>query len=120
MNLVADESVDFGIILNLRNKGVTVFSIAENFPSINDTDVLSIAFEQGHILITEDKDFGELAYRLRLKHKGILLLRLSEIPRQARIESATQTILKHFEKLENNFSVLTKRGLRVKSVLNAN
>lgn len=115
MNLVADESVDFGIIRGLRQNGITVFAIVENLPGIPDEEVLQIAVHKNCLLITEDKDFGELTYRLKLKHTGILLLRLSDIPREERIELATETIRKLFDKLENNFSVLTKRGLRVKN-----
>jgi len=33
------------------------------------------------LLITEDKDFGELTFRLRLNHCGVLLIRLSDLPR---------------------------------------
>ncbi len=43
MKVVADESVDFGIIRKLRNNGVEVFSISEDTGSIKDIDVLSIA-----------------------------------------------------------------------------
>jgi|GEM_PF-4902519 hypothetical protein len=41
--IVADESVDFGIVLTLRNEGFEVFSIMETDPSSSDTDVLAIA-----------------------------------------------------------------------------
>jgi len=66
-------------------------------------------------LITEDKDFGELTYRLKLDHSGILLIRLCDIPRKDRIDLVPNIIAKHFDELENNFSVLTKRGLRIKT-----
>ncbi|OQX76068.1 MAG: hypothetical protein B6D61_09350 [Bacteroidetes bacterium 4484_249] len=118
MILVADESVDFGIIYDLRQKGITVFSISEEFSGIKDTEVLKIAVERKCLLITEDKDFGELAYRLKLEHKGILLIRLSDILRKDRIELATKIIEKYFDKLKNNFSVLNKRGLRIKHTHN--
>ncbi len=120
MNVVADESVDFGIINNLRNKGVSVFSIAESNPSVNDVKVLDISFERGHLLLTEDKDFGELVHRLRLKHRGILLIRLHDLPRSERVVIATETILKHFPELLNNFCVLTKQGLRIKNIFSTN
>ena len=115
MVLVADESVDFGIIKDLRRNGISVFSISEDFPGIKDIDVLQISHERNCLLITEDKDFGELTYRLKLKHKGILLIRLSDIPRKERIKLATKTIEKHFDKLKNHFSVLTKIRLRIKT-----
>ncbi|MDP3434810.1 MAG: DUF5615 family PIN-like protein, partial [Bacteroidota bacterium] len=66
MNLVADESVDFGIICRLREIGIEVISISEDFSGIKDSEVLKIAADYKYLLITEDKDFGELAYRLKL------------------------------------------------------
>ena len=58
MNLVADESVDYGIITRLRQMGLGVLSISEDSSGIKDAEVLKIAFENRCLLITEDKDFG--------------------------------------------------------------
>ena len=70
--VIADESVDFRIVIQLRNIGITVYSIVEEIPSITDKSVLLFAFEKNALLITEDKDFGELVFRLQLPHHGIL------------------------------------------------
>ena len=115
MTLVADESVDFGIISRLRQIGVSVVSVSEDYSGIKDTDVLKIAADKQCLLITEDKDFGELTHRLKLVHSGILLIRLSDIARKERIKLATETIEKNFDKLFCNFSVLNKGGLRIKT-----
>lgn len=120
MTLVADESVDFGIISRLRQKGISIISISEDFSGIKDSEVLKIATEKQCLLITEDKDFGELTYRLKLEHYGILLIRLSDIPRQERIELVIEMIEKHNDKLDRNFSVLTNKGLRIKIPQNIN
>lgn len=114
MFLVADESVDFGIIKGLRQKGINVFSIAEKCGGIKDTEVLDLAVKNNALLITEDKDFGELAFRLKFQHKGILLIRLNDLLRKERLLLAIETISSHLHKLEGNFSVLTKNGLRIK------
>ena len=114
MEIVADESVDFGIISNLRRVGFSVIAIAETNPGIPDSEVLKIAVQYNALLITEDKDFGELTFRLRLKHCGIFLIRLSDLKRKERIELAAQTIQLHFNKLANNFAVMTKQGIRIK------
>lgn len=115
MNLVADESVDFGIICRLREIGTEVISISEEFSGIKDSEVLKVAADYQYLLITEDKDFGELTYRLKLVHCGILLIRLSDIIRKERIELVAEIIGKHFDKLQGNFSVLSKSGLRIKT-----
>lgn len=118
MMIVADESVDSGIIIKLRQKGIEVLSISEVSSGIKDEEVLKIAFNNKCLLITEDKDFGELTYRLKYSHNGILLIRLNEIQRPSRIEIISETIERHFKELHNNFSVLDKRGLRIKTAHN--
>lgn len=54
MTIVADESVDFGIILLLRKKGISVLSIAEESFGIKDEDVIAIAVKNQCLLLTED------------------------------------------------------------------
>lgn len=115
MTLVADESVDYGIINRLRLMGISVVSISEDCSGIKDTEVLKIAAENQCLLITEDKDFGELTYRLKLAHNGILLIRLCDLARKERIELVAEIIEKYFDKLNCNFSVLNKGGLRIKT-----
>jgi predicted nuclease of predicted toxin-antitoxin system len=86
MKIVADESVDFGKIIRLRQNNISVLFIAEDNFGIKDEEILDISVKNNGLLITEDKDFGELTYRLRLELNGILLIRLGEIPRNERIE----------------------------------
>lgn len=114
MKITADESVDFGMIIKLRQLGYEVLSIAEESFGISDDLVIQIAVSNQSLLITEDKDFGELTYRLRQVHCGILLIRLNDISRNERIELVTAAIGKHILELQYKFSVLTKTGLRIK------
>jgi predicted nuclease of predicted toxin-antitoxin system len=71
--IVADESVDFRIVVQLREKGIQVYSITEELPSAKDEIVLKTAHDNRALLLTEDKDFGELVFRLHMPHSGILL-----------------------------------------------
>ena len=110
--IVADESVDFRVVVRLREIGMTVFSIAEEIPSITDSDVLSIASENRALLITEDKDFGELVFRLRLPHHGILLIRIEEAT--YKISSVAAAIKEHYNEMIDKFSVINNNKLRIK------
>ena len=74
MNLVADENVDQPIVDRLRQDGHLVVAVAELSPSISDDEVLRQANQQSALLITGDKDFGELVYRLGRVHAGVILL----------------------------------------------
>lgn len=112
--ILADESVDYAIVKRLRQLGLEVISVTEKYSGFSDAEVLKIARKYQCLLITEDKDFGELTFRLNLTHFGIFLIRLSDLPRNERIETTTNTINTYFDKMLNNFSVLTHKGLRIK------
>lgn len=60
MNFVADESVDQLIVTRLRDDGHLVDAVSEMSPGIADDEVLSEAVAQSAVLLTADKDFGEL------------------------------------------------------------
>lgn len=110
--IIADESVDFRIVIALREAGLTVYSVAEELPSLSDTSVLSIACDKQGLLITEDKDFGELVFRLQLPHRGILLIRIQEA--KYKVNSVTTAIQEHYEEMINRFSVINDNKLRIK------
>jgi len=114
MHLLADESVDYGIIKNLRSLGIEILSIMEISPGISDQEVLKLANQKNLLLVTEDKDFGELVHRLKMEHKGILLIRMNDVPRNERLTIIPEAIKISYPELENNFSVLMSNGLRIK------
>jgi predicted nuclease of predicted toxin-antitoxin system len=62
MRLLADENVPLKAIELLRKMGYDVLSISESTPQACDRDIMMLAEEEGRILLTFDKDFGELAF----------------------------------------------------------
>jgi predicted nuclease of predicted toxin-antitoxin system len=66
VRFVADESVDKQIVDGLRAGGHSVLFIAESEPSVSDEIVLARSREQDAVLVTADKDFGELVFRRKL------------------------------------------------------
>jgi hypothetical protein len=58
MTLLADESVDFGIITGLRKMGIPVFSISEECSGISDSEVLKIACKKIVYLLLKIKISG--------------------------------------------------------------
>ena len=69
------------------------------------------------LLITEDKDFGELVFRLKLHHSGILLLRFFNIEINIQNKKVLEILKKHGKELLNNFSTLTESRLRIRQTL---
>jgi len=110
-SIVADESVDFRIVTELRTIGLDVCAICEEQPSIPDAIVLDIADKRNALLITEDKDFGELVFRLRLPHKGILLIRIED---RSKIALIAHTIAENYDELCGRFAVINDKKLRIR------
>lgn len=77
MILVCDEGVDRPIVERLRREGFESRYVAEMSPGIADEAVLDLAKSENALLVTTDKDFGELVYRQRRASAGVVLLRLA-------------------------------------------
>ena len=92
MNLLADESIDKLIVDELRRNGHNVLYIAEFAPSIDDETVLHQANLNRALLLTQDKDFGELVFRQGLVHMGVVLVRLSGLSLPAKATSISTVL----------------------------
>ncbi|NOZ58334.1 MAG: hypothetical protein GXO66_01955, partial [Euryarchaeota archaeon] len=79
-------------------------------------DVLKLAESEERILITNDKDFGELIYRLNKPSSGVILLRLKKDTPKARIEYVSSLLHSKAESLEGKFVVLTEMGYRIRKI----
>ncbi|MBS1824739.1 MAG: DUF5615 family PIN-like protein [Acidobacteria bacterium] len=116
MKLVADESVEGPTVLALRAAGHEVLFIAETSPGIEDIAVLEFARGEKALLLTADKDFGELVFRNREPHFGVLLMRsLARTPEET-ADSVLAAITKYGTQLENHFSVLAGGALRIRRI----
>jgi len=105
MELVADESIDQPIVDQLRSDGHEVIAIVEIGPGVSDDDVLAIAEREKALLLTADKDFGDLVYRQRRINSGVLLICLAGLS-ALRKSKLTSTLLKrHGMELQEAFTV---------------
>lgn len=114
MTFLADESVDRAIIDRLRQDGHEIISIAEESPGVPDDVVLASAVREGIVLLTSDKDFGQLVYRHRLPHTGVLLFRLAGLSEAGKCEIVSQMVADHCAGFEGAFSVLSRESLRIR------
>ncbi len=112
VQIVADESVDFRIVTQLRERGLQVYSISEQVPSSKDEVVLKFAYDNGALLLTEDKDFGELVFRLRMPHAGVLLVKIENA--QQKIPLVVETVIRNYSGMIDKFSVIDGSKLRIK------
>lgn len=85
-------------------------------PGISDEEVLEMANSGSLILLTMDKDFGELAYRMKRVFSGIVLLRLSGLSPERKAQTVGPTLSEHGpELMPGTFTVLTSGAIRIRS-----
>jgi predicted nuclease of predicted toxin-antitoxin system len=77
VKFLIDECTGKRLAIMLKNAGYDVVFVGDWKHSASDDEVLRKANEEGRILITDDKDFGELVFRLRKPSSGIILIRTS-------------------------------------------
>ena len=112
MRFLADECVDAPLVTHLRTAGHDVHYLAEQRRGLTDPEVLAAAHEQDRILLTEDKDFGELAVRQGHPVPGVVLLRIDPM-RRALKESRLDAALAHFgERLHGRYVVVHEDRFR--------
>lgn len=116
MNILADESVEKGVVQRLRRDGHDVNYVAELSPGIMDEEVLALAREDITLLLTADKDFGELIFRQRYVKRGIVLYRLAGLSSPEKAEIISLAIAERGDELLNSFSVITEKAVRVRRV----
>lgn len=115
MKFLADENVDYPIITRLRNDGHEIYAIVEMSVGISDDLVLAQANQQDVVLLTNDKDFGDMVYRDRQFTCGIVLLRLAGLSNEQKAEIVASVLAQYAEKLARAFTVITPRNVRIRS-----
>lgn len=116
MNFLADESIDRQIVDALREDDHAVLYVTEMNPGISDDEVLDKAKKRSAILITADKDFGELVFRQQRITKGVVLVRLAGLLPSKKAEIASTMIKKHLDAIQNAFSVISPNTIRIRRI----
>jgi predicted nuclease of predicted toxin-antitoxin system len=113
MQILANENFPGEAVDALRQNGHDVAWIREDTPGISDAQVLDRAQAQGRLLITFDKDFGELAFRSRLLAScGIILFRVS-MPSSTHVARLVVAILEQRADWASHFSVIENDRIRM-------
>jgi len=116
MKFVADEGVEAALVAALREQSYDVIHIIEDQSGITDEVVLSYTNDEDRILITRDKDFGELVYRDKMVHSGIVLNRLYELTNDKKIEIVLTVIEKYRDELYGSFTVIQPGRIRIRKL----
>ena len=114
MNLFADESVERPVVDRLRQDSHNVLFVAELAPNIADDEVLRTANERSAILVTADRDFGELVFRQGAAHAGVILLRLAGLANATKAAIVAEVCRLRGPELVGSFTVVSPGQVRIR------
>ena len=118
LKFLIDENLGFFLAKWLQEKGYDTRAVILTMGSATDEQVLNTAFVEDRILITSDKDFGEMVFAKKLQHCGIILLRLKLESKLHKI-NVLNNLLEHYsDQLIYNYIVATDTQVKIKKQIN--
>lgn len=113
MRFLADESCDFAVVRALRAAGHEVVAVAEASPRADDEFVIDLAIRERSVLLTEDKDFGQLVYANKRPTGGVVFLRFPARARAKLPKAVVELVRRRGERLVGSFVVVQPGRVRV-------
>ena len=113
MRFLVDECTGPAVAKWLRSLHHDVFSVYDEARGLDDESIIEKANRENYVLVTNDKDFGELVFHKRKAHKGVILLRLEDERSENKIAVLNRVLDSHSDKLVNNFIIVTEKTMRI-------
>ena len=110
---MADESCARPVIQALRKAGHDVIAIAEVAAGASDETVIERAAHEGRVLLTEDRDFGELVYAHGLPSAGVVFVKFPSRARRFKPAAIVEAAAKFGTRLRFGFTVVEPGRVRV-------
>jgi predicted nuclease of predicted toxin-antitoxin system len=112
MKFLADENLERLVIEALRAAGHDVATLPAAAAGLRDRDVLARSVEEVRILLTNDKDFAELAFLKRLATVGIVLIRMPRSASREKASRVTEVVEAHGHRLASAMTVVEMEAIR--------
>ena len=116
MKFIVDASSGTAVADFLISLGHDVISVAREMPTADDHIILEKAKLEQRIVVTNDKDFGELVYRMKMIHSGIILARLEDLKSSTRSQIVFDFITNHETELTGSFIVVQSGTARIRKI----
>ena len=113
MKFLLDANVEYRLATFLLSHQHDVKTIAHDFPCrLADHEVLAVATQERRILLTNDRDFGELIFRHHHPHCGVILFRFKNTKDMSQKLALLKTALLEYHDQLHDYLVLTPKGIR--------
>ena len=113
VKFLVDESTGKLLNMLLIDAGYDAIFVGDWKPGALDTDILRKAYTENRIIVTDDKDFGELIVRRHFAHQGVLLFRLKD-ESLANVQTRLQYVLVHYHDQLHHFLVISQTRVRIR------
>lgn len=114
MKFLLDEDLSPKLTVLLQNLGYPATHIREIQISLEDSQILEIAVSSQFIVITEDRDFGELVFKKGQAHTGVIFLRLED-QTLVNTQRVVKWLLSNYkDKIEDSFTTVTEKDGKLK------
>lgn len=114
--IIIDENVDQVLIDQIGSENYKLFSIREQQPGISDREVIKIAKSKKGLVITEDKDFGELVFSHNIRDCSVIFLRYDKSDYD-QIKKNIIIVLKSYYLNPGHFFItITKKKIRIRKI----
>jgi predicted nuclease of predicted toxin-antitoxin system len=110
--LLADENVPRPVLARIRSDGWSITAIAEFSPGDTDEQVIVRADQNDWVLVTHDRDFGELAIARQHHVRGVVLLELERLSLASQAERTSAVLAEHRSDLVGFFTVIEPARIR--------
>ena len=112
--------VDVGVGKNveeyLLEKSYDIKAVRSLDQRMPDQEIIRLAALEKRIVITMDKDFGELVYHSGLEHCGVLLLRLEDATGLEKQQVIAKILAQHADNIKNHFCVYQNKKFRFRKL----
>ena len=100
----------------LQLQGYNTKAVRDIDPRMQDEEIIRIAVSECRIVITMDKDFGELIYHSSMEHCGVLLLRLEDVTGAEKVKVVNDILANYSDQIKNCFCVFQNDKIRIKKI----
>jgi predicted nuclease of predicted toxin-antitoxin system len=113
---LVDVGVGKGIERYLREEGYDTKAVRDIDPRMEDEEIVRTAVSENRIVVTMDKDFGELVYHCSMEHTGVLLLRLEDATGSEKLQVFKYIMENYSSQIRNCFCVFQNEMFRIRKI----
>ncbi|WP_395045539.1 DUF5615 family PIN-like protein [Flavobacterium sp.] len=113
--IIADENIPLQMIEKLIDNKIEVISIYKNYRGISDVEIIDLAQNPPKVILTEDKDFGDLIFAYNHKQVSVVLLRYHYLEFE-KITTILLNFLQNHSIEQHSFIVISTKTIRIRKI----